>query len=58
MVLVFYKLNKQFSLLQTNLSHREGHKTRRLGLEAMPLDQHVKRRHGEREAGVCAAIAA
>src|SRR5712692_7823649 len=40
------------SLLQTQLSHREGHEARRTGLEAMPLDQHIEGRHGEREPGV------
>src|SRR5882724_10438150 len=40
------------SLLQTKLSHREGHKARRVGLEAMPLDQQIKSGHGEREPGV------
>ena len=40
------------SLLQTQLSHREGHEARRMGLEAMPLDQHIEGRHGEREPGV------
>src|SRR2546426_11058151 len=39
------------SLLQPKLSHREGHEARRMGLEAMPLDQHIEGRHGEREAG-------
>ena len=37
-------------ILQTKLSHREGHEARRMGLEAMPLDQHVEGRHSEREA--------
>ena len=40
------------SLLQTKLSNREGHEARRVGLEAMPLDQHIEGRHGEREPGV------
>ena len=35
---------------QTKLSHREGHEARRVGLEAMPLDQQIKRGHGERGA--------
>ena len=52
MVLVFYSLDNYVSLLQTKLSHREGHETRRIGLEAMPLDQDIKGRHGEREGGV------
>ncbi len=36
------------SLLQTNLGHREGHEARRMGLEAMPLDQDIQGGHGER----------
>jgi len=52
MVLVSYILGNYVSLLQTKLSHREGHEARRIGLEAMPLDQHIKSRHGEREAGL------
>ena len=40
MVLVSYKLNNNVGILQTKLSHREGHEARRIGLEAMPLDQH------------------
>src|SRR6266702_326940 len=50
MVLVFYRLNDDIGILQTKLSHREGHEARRMGLEAMPLDQHIKSRHCEREA--------
>ena len=50
MVLVYYKLNNDIGILQTKLSHREGHKARRIGLEAMPLDQHIEGGHGEREA--------
>ncbi len=38
------------SLLQTQLGHREGHEARRMGLEALPLDQHIKHRHGASEA--------
>jgi len=37
------------SLLQTTLRYREGHEARRMGLEAMPLNQQVKGRHGERK---------
>ena len=55
MVLVSYILDNQVSILQTKFSDREGHEARRIGLEAVPLDQHVKDRHGERESGVCAA---
>src|SRR6266849_5718810 len=40
------------SLLQTKLSDREGYEARRIGLEAMPLDQHIEGRHGEREPGL------
>src|SRR5467141_649810 len=50
MVLVFYKLTNDIGILQTNLNHREGHEARRMGLEAMPLDQHIEGRHSEREA--------
>jgi len=49
-MLVSYKLDNYVSLLQTKLSHREGHEARRMGLEAMPLDQHIKSRHSERQA--------
>src|SRR5713101_8137997 len=52
MVLVSYKLTNKISILQTKLSHREGHEARRIRLEAMPLDQHIEGRHGEREPGV------
>src|SRR5437016_5325994 len=47
MVLVSYTLYNHISLLQTKFSYREGHETRRIGLEAMPLDQHVEGGHGE-----------
>src|SRR5437588_6124889 len=47
MVLVSYIADKNISILQTKLSDREGHETRRVGPEAMPLDQHVEGRHGE-----------
>ena len=50
MVLVCYIPNKDISILQTKFSDREGHEARRVGLEAMPLDQHIEGRHGEREA--------
>ena len=30
------------SLLQTKFSHRERHEARGVGLEAMPLDQHIE----------------
>ena len=50
MVLVSDKPSNDFSLLQTKLSDREGHETRRVGLETMPLDQHIEGGHGERQA--------
>src|SRR6266403_1120521 len=50
MVLVSCILYNSFSILSTKFGHRERHEARRIGLEAMPLDQHVKRRHREREA--------
>src|SRR6266567_1372949 len=49
MVLVSYILYNYVSILQTKFSDREGHKARRIGLEAMPLDQHIEGGHGERE---------
>src|SRR5467141_494705 len=52
MVLVSYKLDNYVSILQTKLSHRERHKARRIGLEAMPLDQHIEGGHGECQAGL------
>ena len=50
MVLVAYILYSYFSILQTKFSDREGHEARGIGLEAMPLDQHIEGRHGERQA--------
>src|SRR5512132_2852871 len=50
MVLVFYILDNYASISQTKFSDREGHEARRVGLEAMPLDQHIEGRHGERQA--------
>src|SRR5215510_15671181 len=47
MVLVSYRLDNSISLLQTKFSYREGHEARRVGLEAMPLDQHIEGGHGE-----------
>ena len=47
MVLVFYILDSYVSILQTKFSDREGHETRCVGLEAVPLDQHVEGGHGE-----------
>ena len=50
MVLVSYILYSYFSILQTKFSDREGHEARRVGLEAVPLDQHIEGGHGERQA--------
>src|SRR6266478_7574194 len=52
MVLVAYTLANYVSILQTKFSDREGYEARRIGLEAMPLDQHIEGRHGERQPGV------
>jgi hypothetical protein len=40
------------SRLQTELRHREGHEASRIGLEAIPLDEHIEGGHREREPGV------
>src|SRR5437867_6547358 len=50
MVLVAYILDKNVSILQTKFSDREGHEARRIGLETMPLDEHIEGGHGERQA--------
>ena len=50
MVLVSYTLYNHIGFLQTKFSYREGHETRRVGLEAMPLDEHIEGRHGEGQA--------
>ena len=50
MVLVSYILDNYISILQTKFSDREGHEARRIGLEAMPLDQRIEGGHGERQA--------
>src|SRR4029434_7687080 len=50
MVLVSYTPYNHISLLQTKFSDRERHETRRVGLEAMPLDEDIKGRHGEGQA--------
>src|SRR5215813_3157324 len=47
MVLVSNKPRNDIGILQTKLSDRERHETRRVGLEAMPLDQHIEGSHGE-----------
>src|SRR4029453_17295580 len=49
MVLVFYILDGYVGILQTKFSDREGHEARRIGLEAVPLDEHIEGGHGERE---------
>src|SRR5215475_5471215 len=49
MVLGYYKLNNDIGILQTKLSYREGHEARRVGEEAMPLDEHIEGGHGERQ---------
>ena len=50
MVLVSCILENSTSILQTKFRHRERHEARRIGLEPMPLDQHIEGGHGEREA--------
>ena len=57
MVLVSDKPSNGIGILQTKLRHREGHETRRVGLETMPLDQHVEGGHGERQARASLNIA-
>ena len=52
MVLVSYILENYISILQTKFSDGEGHEARRVGFEAMPLDQDIEERHGEREPGL------
>src|SRR5262244_86516 len=47
MVLVSYTPNNDIGILQTKFSDREGHEARRVGLEAVPLDQHIEGGHGE-----------
>src|SRR5207249_4148054 len=50
MMLVSYILKNYISILQTKFSNREGHEARRVGLEAIPLDQHIEGGYGERQA--------
>src|SRR5882672_4145384 len=50
MVLVSYTLYNHISFLQTKFSYREGHETRRVGREAVPLDQHIEGGHGKGQA--------
>ena len=47
MVLVYDKPGDAIGILQTKFRYREGHEARRVGLEAVPLDQHVEGGHGE-----------
>jgi hypothetical protein len=49
MVLVSDKPSNDLGILQTKLSDRERYETRRVGLEAMPLDEDIEGRHGERQ---------
>src|SRR6266446_2378479 len=49
MVLVSYKPKNDISILQTKLRHREWYEARRIGLEAMPLDEHIEGGHGKRK---------
>jgi hypothetical protein len=50
MVLVSDKPSNDIGILQTKLSNRERHETRRVGLETIPLDEHIEGRHGEGQA--------
>ena len=50
MALVSYILDDHSSILQTKLGHREGYEARRVGVETMPLDEHIESRQGERQA--------
>ena len=47
MVLVSYILENSTSILQTKFRNRERHEARRIGLEPMPLDQHIESGHSE-----------
>src|SRR5215468_3840746 len=47
MVLVSDKLSNGFGILQTKLSDRERYDTRRVGVEAMPLNEDIEGGHGE-----------
>src|SRR5215475_12109269 len=50
MVLVYDKPGNTIGILQTKLRDREGHEARRVGLETVPLDQHIEGGHSERQA--------
>ena len=47
MVLVSDKPRNNIGILQTKFSHREGHKTRGIGLQTVPLDEDIEGGHGE-----------
>ena len=49
MVLVDCILDNYISISQTKFSNRERYEARCVGLETMPLDQHIEGGHGERE---------
>ena len=49
MVLVSDKPSNDIGILQTQLSDREGHEARRVGLEAMPLDEDIEGGYSERQ---------
>src|SRR4030095_15343125 len=50
MVLVSYILENSTSILQTKFCNRERHEARRIGLEPMPLDEHIEGGHRECQA--------
>src|SRR5262252_5846948 len=50
MVLVSDEPNDDNGILYTKLSDRERHETRCVGLEAIPLDEHIEGGHGEGQA--------
>src|SRR5438094_713367 len=50
MVLVSYILDNYNSILQTKFGYGERHETRRMGPEAMPLDEDIEGRYGEGQA--------
>ena len=49
MVLGSDKLRNDIGILQTKFSHREGYEARRVGLEAMPLDEDIEGGYSERQ---------
>src|SRR6266850_8386899 len=52
MVLVSYILANYVSILQTKFGNREGCEARRVGPEALPLDEYIEGGHSECEPGV------